>query len=69
MTSEALTEYIHNVLITIHENIRETSDRKGWADEEELTHIESRLLTYNEVLQTFKIIAREMDLPERELGL
>lgn len=69
MSSEILTEYIHNVLITIHENIRETSDRRGWADEDELAHIESRLLVYNEVLQIFKLTAREMELPEKELGL
>lgn len=69
MNSETLTEYIHNVLITIHANIKETSERKGWADEDELAYIESRLLVYNEVLQTFKLTAREMELPEKELGL
>jgi len=69
MTKEQLTDYIHNLLIGIHENIREIKNRKGWADSKELNHIETKLLTYNEVLQLFKFTANEMSLPEEELGL
>ena len=69
MTREQLTDYIHNVLIGIHENIKEIRERKGWADSKELNHIETKLLTYNEVLQLFKFTAKEMQLPEEDLGL
>lgn len=69
MTKEELRDYIHNVMISIHQNIKEVRDRKSWAEDKELYHIESKLLTYNEVLQIFKMTAREMGLQEEELGL
>ena len=69
MNEQRLTEYIHNVLISIHENIREIKERKNWADPKELAHIESKLLTYHEVIQIFKFTAKDMGLDEKELGL
>ena len=69
MTKEKLTDYIHSVVTGLHENMREIRDRKGWADPKEINYIESKLLTYNEVLQLFKMTAKDMELPEEELGL
>ncbi|UII25953.1 hypothetical protein LVD15_22030 [Fulvivirga maritima] len=69
MTKDELKDYLNNVLIGIHENIKEVRDRKGWAEEKEILHIETKLLTYNEVLQIFKFTAKEMGLPEKELGI
>ncbi len=69
MTKEQLTDYIHNVVICLHENIREIRERKGWADAKELNYIEAKLLTYNEVLQLLKMTAKDMQLEEEDLGL
>src|SRR5688572_21300285 len=55
-------EFLQDVLITIHENIRELKERKTFADPEELTHIEAKLLTYHEVLSALRSSAREFNL-------
>lgn len=69
MNREELKDYIHNVVISVQENIRETRERKSWAEKGELQHIESRLLAFNEVMQIFRATANEMGIPEKELGL
>jgi len=40
------TEFIQDVLISVHENLRELNARKGFADPEELTHIKAKILAY-----------------------
>ena len=62
-------EFIQDVLITIHENIHELQERKGFADPEELNHIEAKLMTYNEMLAIIKASAEEFGLPKEEIGI
>jgi hypothetical protein len=62
-------EFIQDVLITVHQNIHELQDRKTFAEPEELTHIEAKLLAYQEILATIKVSAREFNLPESEIGI
>jgi hypothetical protein len=62
-------EYIQDVLITIHMNIRELQERKAFADPEELTHIEAKLLAYREVLSILSDSADEFGIPKEEIGL
>lgn len=62
-------EYIQDVLITIHMNIRELQERKTFADPEELTHIEGKLLAYREVLSILRDSADEFGIPKEEVGL
>jgi hypothetical protein len=62
-------EFIQDVLITIHENIHELQDRKGFADPEEINHIEARLLTYQEILAIIRVSAEEFKLPKSDIGL
>jgi len=62
-------EFVQDVLITIHENLRELSERKGFADPEELTHIEAKMLAYNEILAILRDSANTFQLPKEELGL
>jgi hypothetical protein len=61
--------FLQDVLITIHENIRELKDRKNFADPEELTHIEAKLLAYHEMLAILKVSAEEFGIPAGEIGL
>ena len=67
--SDRLIEFIQDVLISIHENIRELQERKNFADPEELTHIEAKLLAYNEVLAIFRFSADEFQIPKNEIGI
>jgi hypothetical protein len=62
-------EFIQDVLITIHENIHELQERKGFADPEELTHIEAKLMAYNEMLAIIKVSADEFNLPKEDIGI
>jgi len=62
-------EFIHDVLISLHQNIRELKERRGFADPEELTHIEAKLLAYQEVLSILQASADEFHIPREESGL
>jgi hypothetical protein len=62
------TEFLQDVLITIHANIRELKERKNFAEPEELTHIEAKLLAYNEVLSILKDSAEEFNIPKDEIS-
>jgi hypothetical protein len=62
-------EFIQDFLITIHENIRELKERRGFADPEELNYIEAKLLAYNEVLFALRSSAAEFKIPQDQLGL
>lgn len=64
-----MIEFIQDVLISIHENIRELKERKNFADPEELTHIEAKLLAYHEVLGIIKFSADEFKIPTKEIGI
>jgi hypothetical protein len=62
-------EFLHDVLITIHANIRELKERRNFADPEELTHIEAKILAYNEMLSILQSSADEFNIDRKEIGL
>ena len=62
-------EFIQDVLISIHENIKELSERKGFADPEALAHIDGKIIAYQEGLEILRMGAAQFDLPAHELGL
>ena len=62
-------EFIQDVLISIHENIRELRDRKGLADPEEIAHIDAKLMAYEEVLAILKMSADEFRIPKHDIGI
>ena len=62
-------EFIHDVLITLHANIRELKERRNFADPEERDYIEAKLLAYNEMLSILKASADEFGIDKQELGL
>ncbi len=64
-----LIEFIQDVLISIDENIRELKERKTFADPEELTHIEAKLLAYHEILGIIRFSADEFKIPKNEIGI
>ena len=62
-------DFVRDVVITLHMNLRELEERKGFAEPEELTHIEAKLLPYREMLSILKVSAAEFGIPGEELGL
>jgi hypothetical protein len=62
-------EFIHDVLITLHANIRDLKERRNFADPEELGHIEAKLLAYNEMLSILQSSAEEFNIDKHEIGL
>lgn len=62
-------EFVQDVLITLHANIRDLKERRSFADPEELTHIEAKLLAYNEMLSILRSSADDVGLDRKEIGL
>jgi len=50
-------------------NLRDLRERRSFADPGELTHIEAKLLAYQEMLSILRDSAEEFDLPLSDLGL
>ncbi len=67
--TDSYAAFIRDVAQSVHANMRELTDRKGFADSEELDHIEGKLIAYQEVLAMLRASAAEHNLPLRELGL
>lgn len=62
-------EFIQDVLISIHENLHELTERKGFADPEEISHIEAKIVAYQEMLAIMRMSAEQFKLPLHEIGL
>ena len=62
-------EFIQDVLISIHENIHELTERKNFAEPHELTHIEAKILAYQEILSILRASADSVGLSKQEIGL
>jgi hypothetical protein len=62
-------EFLQDILITIHQNIRELKERRNFAEPQELDHIEGKLMAYNEMLASLRMSADEFKIPKNEIGL
>ena len=62
-------DYLHDVLISVHANLHDLHEKRGFADPEELDYLEGRIMSYQEVLGILKQSAREFGIPEAELGI
>lgn len=62
-------DFLRDVLITVHMNLRELQDRKGFADPQELRHIDGKIVAYHELLAIMKFSAEEFGIPADEFGL
>jgi hypothetical protein len=66
---KAYEDFLRDVLITINLNLKELQERKSFAEPEELSHIEAKLLAYKEVLEIIRDAAKEFGIPKEEFGL
>lgn len=62
-------EFIQDVLISLHENLRELNERKTFADPAELNHIEGKIQAYREMLSILRVSAESVGLPTSDIGL
>jgi hypothetical protein len=66
---KAYHDFIQDVVISLHANLREIGERKNFAASDEQDYIEGKMLAYQEVLSLLQAGAREFKLPAKELGL
>lgn len=62
-------EYIQDVLISVHENLRELNERRNFAEPEELAHIDGKIQAYQEIISILRMSADSFGLPKQEIGL
>ena len=61
-------EFIQDVLVSVHENLRELNGRRTFADPQELPHIEAKIIAYQEVLSILRMSADTFGIPRNEIG-
>jgi hypothetical protein len=61
-------EFLQDVLISVHGNLRELNERKTFAAPEEIAHIEGKIMAYREMLSIMKTSAETFKLPTDEIG-
>ena len=62
-------EYIQDVLISIHETLRELNERRAFAEPQELCHIEAKIIAYQEMLSLLRMSADNFGIPRQDIGL
>ncbi len=67
--TQQLEEFIQDVLITIHANIRDLEEKKGFADSTEQDYIDGRLFSYIEMLAILRASARDSGIDPKAIGL
>lgn len=67
--AQQLEEFIQDVLITIHANIRDLEEKKTFADPEEQDYIDGRLFSYIEMLAILRASARDSGIDPKAIGL
>ncbi|QIP14629.1 hypothetical protein G8759_19440 [Spirosoma aureum] len=67
--TQQLEEFIQDVLITIHANIRDLEEKKSFADPEEQDYIDGRLFSYIEMLAVLRASARDAGIDPASIGL
>ncbi|RIV17832.1 hypothetical protein DYU11_30620 [Fibrisoma montanum] len=67
--AEQLEDFIQDVLISLHANIRDLEEKRTFADPEEHNYIDGRLFSYVEVLAILRASAKDTGIDPRRLGL
>ncbi|CCH51803.1 hypothetical protein BN8_00750 [Fibrisoma limi BUZ 3] len=67
--AEQLEDFIQDVLISLHANIRDLEEKRTFADPEEHNYIDGRLFSYVEMLAILRASAKDTGVDPRRLGL
>ena len=62
-------DFIQDVLITIHANIRDLEEKRAFADPEEYDYIDGRLFSYGEMLAILRASALDTGIDPKSIGL
>ena len=62
-------DFIQDVLISLHENLRELNERRNFAAPEEFAHIDGKIQAYQEMLSILRMSADAAGLSRDETGL
>ncbi|WP_461147034.1 hypothetical protein [Spirosoma pulveris] len=69
MNLQQANEFIQDVLISIHANIRDLEEKKTFADPEEQNYIDGRLFSYIEMIAILRASARDTGIDPKSIGL
>jgi hypothetical protein len=69
MNLQQANEFIQDVLISIHANIRDLEEKKTFADAEEQDYIDGRLFSYVEMLAILRASAHDTGIDPKSIGL
>lgn len=69
MTKQQLEEFVQDVLISLHANIRDLEEKRTFADPNEHSYIDGRLFSYVEMLAILRASAKDTGIDPRRLGL
>ena len=67
--AEQLEDFIQDVLISLHANIRDLEEKRTFADPAEHNYIDGRLFSYVEMLAILRASAKDTGVDPRGLGL
>lgn len=67
--AEQLEDFIQDVLISLHANIRDLEEKRTFADPEEHNYIDGRLFSYVEMLAILRASAKDTGVDPKRLGL
>jgi hypothetical protein len=62
-------EFIQDVLISLHENLRELNERKNFSEPSERSHIEGKIQAYQEMFSILRMSAESAGISREETGL
>lgn len=67
--TQQLEEFLQDVLIMVHANIRDLEEKKAFADPVEQDYLDGRLFSYLEMLAILRSSAQDAGLDPKDLGL
>jgi hypothetical protein len=69
MTEQQFTDFFQDVLISVYANIQDLREKQGFANPEEQDYSSGRLFSYQEILEIFRMSAKDTGINSKELGL
>ncbi len=69
MSADYPQEFFQDILITLHENIRDLQGKKVYAEPDEQDYFSGRLFSYTKMLEIMKDSARKFGYDPKEMGL
>lgn len=69
LTPRQLQDFIEDVLVSLHANIRDLEEKRTFADPEEHAYLDGRLFSYVEVLAILRVSAYDTGIDPKDIGV